>query len=484
MALRRCGQFGRPRVITGEPVIETCREALYVPRAGDWDPLGWGLYDCGDRLVISAARWMAAEDGAPAPAGGRWTAPAGAKRDAVPADPGVVHVYGGLLDAGTAEFLAGALSRFWSHVTRPGPRLLFHARRSIADLFEAPVVNATMRTLGITPDDCVVLDRPTRLACVIVPAASFESGRLAFPAYARLAATVATRLTGRTVAADLGRAPRHISSARQPTTAFRDEEAFDQVLERSGVAIIHPGEVSLATLLARVRSAGLVSSTARPGPVAVADQVAAFRDAGSRIMLCAGEPGQDALNIDALCGHRTLFLRPVEDITDVREMADAYLRAMRRLIKARSLPCELAARAETLDAGAEAACASSDGQDADVLVGGLLTGVAQLRIAGSSYPWWQAEFAEAREIDEVRVHGPITGEDRPSVLRLFGSFDGREWMVLAERDGTDPIGGIDGRPHRFEAGERPWRARILRLQSGTGVLALDQVEILAAERAA
>ncbi len=464
---------GRARIVASEPPIETCRGALYVPAAGEWSEAGWGLYDAGDRLVVSAARWVAGDDAAPSPASGHWTAPRSALDRVAPGEPGGVFVYGGLLEPGRAEFLSGALSRFWSHATRAS-RVLFHAREPLADLFDVPLIAATMAALGITAADCVVLDTPTRLDCVVVPAASFETGRLAYPAYARLAATLTIRLAGRTVPADLGRAPLHVSSAREPVTAFAGEDDFDSALREQGVAIVHPSEMSFAAFVARVRSAGLLSSTSPAGAAGAGCLGAAFRQSGCRLVLCAGEVAPDSLNVDALCGHEGVYLR-----ADGENLAASYLRAMRRLIVTRHLPCDMTPDGAMTDLGlGPVVCTSLGDGEAAVLVGGPLTGLAQLRIEGGS-PWWQVDLGSAVEVSEVRVHGPVIGEDRPSILRLFGSFNERSWDILGVHDSMVPIGGIDGSPHRFESGERPWRVRFLRLQSGTGVLALDQIEILA-----
>ncbi len=249
-------------------------------------------------------------------------------------------------------------------------------------------------------------------------------------------------------------------------------------MSEQGVAVVHPSEMSFAALVARVRAAGLVSSTSPDGSAGVGCQASAFREAGSRIVLCAGLPGRDAVNVDAVCGHRTLYLRPLQQDPDL--LAAAYGRAMRRLIVVRDLPCDMTADNEISDLGGDAsACTTSDGQDGSALVGGPLTGTVQLIVGGTEYPWWQAEFARAVVLGEVRLHGPVDGDLRASVLRLFGSFDGRDWALLAEREDEAPIGGIDGAPHRFRPAARPWELRFLRVQSGLPVLALDQVEMFA-----
>ena len=388
-------------------------------------------------------------------------------------------VYAGLLQAERADFLVGTLSRCWSHATS-GARLLLHAREELEWLFAQPVVSATMATLGITQQDCVVLDRPTRLACVVTPAASIESGRLAYRAYARLAATVAIRLAGRTTPRQTRRPTLHVSSAREPSPAFEGEAQFDRVLADAGVEVVHPSEMSFASLLARVRGAGLLSSTSPDGVAGAGCQVAAFCEAGARTVLCAGRVSVDSVNVDALCGHETLYLRP-SDRSDPETLGAALLRATGRMIAVRGWRDG----AEGRDLGARAtACTTSGGGDGSALVGQMLTGASQLVVSSGEFPWWQAEFADIVAVEEVRVHGPVDGPVRASGLLLFGSYDGRDWTMLGEREDASPIGGIDGSPHRFVSGDRPWLGRFLRLQSGGGVLALDQVEIFGAPASA
>ncbi len=474
MALIRDETTLRSRISATAPAIETVEDALYVPGPAD----GWGLYDQGDRLVISGARWVPGASGAPLPASGFWSAPV---REALDRTDETL-VYGGLLETGTVSFLVGVLSRFWSHATRPGAaRVLFHTREDLGTLFDQPVIASSLAALGIGPTDCLTFDTPTRIARVIVPAASFEAGRLIHSVYAQLAATLAIRLTGRVVPADLGRAPVHVSCARETVPAFAGEKEFDQSLEAAGVRVVHPSEMSLAALVAQVRSAGLLSSTQPAGLTGLGCHAAAFRNPAKRILLCLGERSQDSCNIDALCGHETLVLRPSDPgVVDPVEWSVAYQQAMRRLITTRRLACELSPDA-SLPELVPVACSTSDDNDGAILSGGPLTGLVQQRIAGAAYPWWQADLGAARDIDEVRIHGPITGDERPTKLRLFGSLDGRDWAQFAERNSDDPIGGIDGRFHRFTT-DTPWRVRMVRVQSGTGVLSLDQVQILARTR--
>ena len=479
MPLVKCGA-GTARVLDFEPPIETARDVLYVPAGGAWAETGWGLYDHSGRLVVPAVRWLVASDGAAAPVSGSWTAPADAVVEDAARSPGE-WVYGGLLERDEAGFLLETLSRFWSLATSPqaGRRLVFHAREPLADLFEVPLIASTMAALGITPADCVSFDRPVRLDQVVVPAAAFERDRAAFRAYGRLAATLGIRLSGAVVAPELRRGPLHVSSARGPLPVLEDEDAFDRVLEARGIEVVHPSAMSFASLVARVRSAPLVSSTARSDAIDMGSLVSAFGGPAVRMVLVVGgDAAADSASVDLLCGHDTLFVRAIGD--DAAALAEAYCRSMRRLAVVRGLGGILPGDGSGRDLGAEAvACVDSGLGDASVLLEGLLTGLAQWRVGGRQYPWVQVEFGETVEVREVRVHGPVVGDDRPSSLSLFGSFDGVDWNLLAERDG-EAVGGIDGRAHRFVAGASPWRARWLRLQSGTGVLALDQIELFGA----
>ena len=459
MTLLKCSP-PEARIIRSEPAIEVGRDVLYVPALGAWAEQRWGLYDHAGRSMSARCCVTAAAD---------------VSAEAAPPED---YVYGGFLERDTAGFLLETLPRFWSGVTQPqaGRRLVFHSREPLSSLFEVPVIASVMAALGITQADCVVFDRPVRLGSVAVPAASFERGRLAFGAYARLAATLGIRLSGSVPRPDGGRRPLHVSSARELVPVLAAEDAFDRALASLGVDVVHPGEMSFAALVGRVRGAPLVSSIARADAIDTALLACLFRKRATRMVLVVdGVPSVDTAIADALCGHDTTFMCGSRD--DARALADAYGRSMQRLAGSRGLEVAIGGGAEP-DLGAAAArCVDCDGQDASVLLDGLLTGSSQWRVGGRQYPWVDIEFSGVAAIRELRVHGPVAGNERPSALSLFGSFDGVDWTLLAERKGDGPFGGLDGDAHRFLAIPRPWQTRRLRLQSGTGVLSLDQIEI-------
>ena len=462
MTLLRCSP-PEARIVRSEPAIETARDVLYVPADGAWAEQGWGLYD---------------DAGRPMSAGQQIAAPADVSAETAPVAD---YVYGGLLERDAAGFLLGTLSRFWSSATQPraGRWLVLHTREPLAALFEVPMIASVMAALGITQANCIAFDRPVRLGRVAVPAASFEAGRLAFGAYARLAATLGIRLSGSVPRPRPGLRPLHVSSARELVPVLADEDGFDRAMEQLGVEVVHPTEMSFAALVGRVRRAPLVSAIARADEVDMASLACLFRERATRMVLVLdGNASVDTALADALCGHDTTFMCGSGD--DARALADAYGRSMQRLAGSRGLEVAMGGGAGQ-DLGAAAArCVDCDGQDASVVLGGLLTGSSQWRVGGRQYPWIDIEFGDVARIREVRVHGPVAGDERSSALSLFGSFDGVDWMLLAERDGDGPIGGLDGHAHRFMAGPQPWQARRLRLQSGTGLLSLDQIEIFGA----
>ena len=463
--MREYGRAAQVLIVEGEPPLDARRAALYVPVSEEWGEDGWGLYDHVGRLLPSGA------------GGGRWTAPEAAERAAVPAGADEILVYAGLLRADLEGFVLGCFARLWSQARRAeGARLLFHVREPIEDLLAAPLVAGVLASLGIDRADCVAFDAPVWIERVVVPASAFETGRLAFDAVTRLASTVAIRLAGRLEPANLGGAPVHVSSALEPVPAFVNEHAFDQALAAAGVVVVHPSEMSFASLVTRVRAAPLLSASAPVGRVGSGVVASLFREAGRSLVLCAGETrAPDAGLIEAVRGHRVLAMQSVGKEAD----AAAYLRVMRRFLSVSGLP-GIAGGEARRDLGPAGRCTCSDGEaDASMFVGRPLTGRVQARIAGAAFPWWQIEWDEAVEVEEVVLHGPPDGEERATAVALLGSYDGHDWTRLAERDDPVPIGGIDGNALRWRAGPDRWVFRLLRVQSGTGALALDAIEILA-----
>ncbi len=485
MSLARCDTSGPVRVVETEPFLETRHDALFVPARGRWAEKGWGIYDAADRLVVAAARWTGDD-----PSSGTLTAPADAIAAAEPpADPDRVHVYAGLLDADDTFFL-DTLARFWGRATSGvgGTRLVFHARDSLERFWTAPHVAEALAAFGLGPDDCLVPATPCRIPHLLVPAPSFVSGRLAHRAFGRVMATLGLRLAGeRATAPDPG-APVHVSHARETTPAFAGETAFDAALDAAGFAILHPGELSLAALAQHLAGAPLVTST-RPGNgrLAPVDVLCGLAPGRSRITLTPdGRVPLDARLIDATSGHQTLELAPADPSTDAPTLAAALIRAATRAITVWNLPCRLHVPAP-VELGAVVAAATScieavEGNPAAVL-GGFITGRAQLRTAWRQRPWWQADWEIEVELTQVRVHLPVAGRDEvPGWVRLLGSPDGIDWHVLAQsRTAADVAAPAEPLIFKPRPDEAAWRLRVLRVQAmHDGVLALDQVEITGA----
>ena len=471
MPLVLCGTAPPPRIVETEPFVEIRHDALFVPACGAWAERGWGVFDAADRLVVAAARWGGAGPDT-------WNAPDDAVAAAAsPAEPDRVHVYGGVLAAGDAFFL-DTLPRFWGRATSGagGLRLVFHAQGALDRFWEAPHVAEALAAFGIGPADCLVPERPLRIPNLLVPAPGFIAGRLAHRAFGRVMAALGLRLAGDLDTVPPSRAPVHVSHARETTPAFPGEAAFDAALARSGFAVLHPGELSLAAIVRRLAGADLVTST-RPGDgrLAPADLLCALTPGRRRITLTpGGHVPPDASLVTAVAGHTTLELGTGDPASPT--LAADFVRAAARAIDIWHLPCRLAVPASN-DLGAalvgETSCIEAVEGTPASLLGGFITGHAQLRTAWAQRPWWQVDWGIEVALTAVTLHLAATADAPPASIRLLASRDGIDWQLLAQQD-----------PSRVFApgpGDAPWRLRILRVQAmHDGVLALDQVEVAGA----
>ena len=119
-------------------------------------------------------------------------------------------------------------------------------------------------------------------------------------------------------------------------------------------------------------------------------------------------------------------------------------------------------------------------EDAAGLVSGTLTGGYQCHTDMEDGPWWQVDLGAGALVSEVRVHNrldPATA-GRASSLSILASDNQALWTVLHERTGSEPFGGLDGRPLVWQAHGRSVITRFLRVVlHGFTCLHFDQIEI-------
>ena len=125
-------------------------------------------------------------------------------------------------------------------------------------------------------------------------------------------------------------------------------------------------------------------------------------------------------------------------------------------------------------------------EDAAGLVSGVLTGGYQCHTDMEDGPWWQVDLGAAALVSEVRLHNrldPATA-GRASSLSILTSDNQALWTVLHERTGSEPFGGLDGRPLVWRAQDQGVTTRFLRVVlHGFTCLHFDQVEVFGVSNA-
>jgi GR25 family glycosyltransferase involved in LPS biosynthesis len=120
-------------------------------------------------------------------------------------------------------------------------------------------------------------------------------------------------------------------------------------------------------------------------------------------------------------------------------------------------------------------------EDAGNAVNGRITGDYAFHTNEEFRPWWMVDLGGFALVSEIilfnRLH-PYAA--RANNLSLWGSLNGRSWMLLHERAASTPFGGAEGSPLRIEFPEkRP--LRFLRVELlGSGILHLDEVQVFGA----
>ena len=243
MVLTPCDTlWGHARTIERDPTIAEYADCLYVPFQANES---WGVFDASGRILEGTVDWRTAErhtnqqiphlhlDG-----------------DAVrTAAPEPAYVYGGRINLHFGHFLINTLSRFWPLLARRRDRLKFlcHDTNVPAAWFAHPFASRIFGALGLTPEDFVTFDAPTRIERLIVPHTS-----VAEQFYAHRVFGLLCRRLGVAIAGDMGdasdRAPIYLSKTRlaHGVSRFVNEQALADRLAERGVEIVHPETLDLA----------------------------------------------------------------------------------------------------------------------------------------------------------------------------------------------------------------------------------------------
>lgn len=257
--LQRCRVvWGQTDRIAALPVVRRVADALYRPGGG-----GWSL-SAPDGTVLAATGTPGAIDGPVS----------------TPAETGPTLFIGPLVTH-YGHFLVGTLARLWPLLTwqGPPPRLLCPGLAAGARPV-LPFLDVVLAHFGLSADDLVSFDRPTRIADLILPDPALKEQAFAHDVYGEL-----TRAIGRPfwdpAAVDAVTRPVYLSKSRLASgiSRMRDEDALCAALVRHGIDIAFPEALGLPDLVRLLSARRVVLGTAGS-----AFHTAAFAAPGRRII--------------------------------------------------------------------------------------------------------------------------------------------------------------------------------------------------------
>ena len=270
----------------------------------------WGVFDAQGRPCTSALDWWLPQRfplrQIPVSDLG-WNEVA----DTLPAD--CEYIYGGRMVPHFGHFLIETMSRLWvlaRQNLQPHQRLIFHGPGHPEQWWELAYVRACLGALGVAPAHVVGIDRPVRIARLLVPDATFRPQARARPAFRDACVEVGRRLLAdRSLEAVLAPGtPVYLSKSRVPEGVRRiaNEVELEQELSRRGIVVIHPETMSLAEQISLFQTCGTVG-----GIAGSAHHMSAFADKSVRFRLLLTD---DSLNsnfvlIDKLNGNDSLYFR-------------------------------------------------------------------------------------------------------------------------------------------------------------------------------
>ncbi len=306
MNLRRADLiWGGTEVRENSPEVERHTDVVYVPPSADPSG-GWGIFARDGRLIRATGYFRGPVRHLPMQSEQTSLDCGGVLADAPHSD----YIYGGLMHAHYGHFILSTLSRLW-HIVDHGigtTKILWNADDDPARIFETPHIGYLLRALGLSPDHFVVFHEPTRIGRLVVPHASFEELNFVHPAFARLTQHIG-REALRSRPAMRSTRPAYISKTRLQSGVWHivNEQALEDELERNGVDIVHPEQLSHTEQIALFAEREVVA-----GPLGSAFHTSAFVEGGARLVAFSrfNEIVSNYLLADAACGTQAEYLFP------------------------------------------------------------------------------------------------------------------------------------------------------------------------------
>nr|WP_246733397.1 glycosyltransferase family 61 protein [Methylobacterium sp. BTF04] len=220
------------------------------------------------------------------------------------------HLFIGPLVTHYGHFLVGTLARLWPLLTwdGPKPRLLCPGLGPAASRPPLPFLDVILGHFGLSMDDLVDPEHPTRIADLILPGPSLKEQAFAHAVHGDLARAIGQPFW-ETDEVDTVTRPVYLSKSRLKAgiSRMRNEDALCDALARRGVDIAFPEALSLPDLVRLMSVRRIVLGT-----TGSAFHTAVFAAPGRRIVGLNWAPHLNANFplLDDLNGTRARYYHP------------------------------------------------------------------------------------------------------------------------------------------------------------------------------
>ncbi len=245
-------------IYNDQPAVTIERNVVYMPVSNksriDLDKK-WGLYDENGNLIPGAAH----KRGPGHVLFGqteRQDLSDVKKEDA----PSGHYIYGGVAVVHYGHFLLSTLSRFWVDSRIPLKNFKIVCQGTdISYWFSLPHVRDVFHALGLSEENFISFDKPTVIGEIIIPHQSCQERDFGYQCFAELGNKIGENLTQK-LDYRLPTTPVYFSKHRlhSGVQRFSNEEDMCHYLEKRGVQILFPEEMSLAEQVLVYKNAPVV----------------------------------------------------------------------------------------------------------------------------------------------------------------------------------------------------------------------------------
>ncbi len=240
-SLTQCNElWGACDLFVQEPAVAEIRELTYLPfRAYE----AWGIFDATGRAVD----WTVDFRGQERATNAQELLTRARLSDTAEMAPEQCYIYGGRVHSHFGHFIINTLPRLWSLATgrRPEHKILCHDGSTPDLWFQVPFISCIFKSLGLSKDDFVVFDRPTRLRRLIIPQTSLGEQTHAHYVFRVLCHRIAMQLGIGEDHCKLN--PVYLSKTRLKggVGRIRNEIEIETALQAAGIEILYPETLHL-----------------------------------------------------------------------------------------------------------------------------------------------------------------------------------------------------------------------------------------------